>query len=58
MNKLLVINRENPIPKDYKDSIEITLVKVDENFSVSLEKETAEKYLQLKLYVKPALTFA
>ena len=51
MNKLLVINRENPIPKDYKDSIEITLVKVDENFSVSLEKETAEKYLQLKEYL-------
>ena len=51
MNKLLLINRENPIPKDYKDSIETTLVKVDENFSVPLEKETAEKYLQLKEYL-------
>ena len=51
MNKLPLINRENPIPKDYKDSIETTLVKVDENFSVPLEKEAAEKYLQLKEYL-------
>ena len=48
MDKLLLVNRENPVPADYRSSIEIVNVKVDEKFSVSLERETAEKYLLLK----------
>ena len=45
---MILVNRDNPIPPDYRDTIEIINVKVEENFSVPLERETAEKYLELR----------
>ena len=48
MLKTILVNRENPVPPDYRDSIDIVNVAVEEDFSVPLEKEAAQKYLQLK----------
>ena len=51
MRKTILVNRENPVPPDYRESIEIARIAVDEGFSVLLEKEAAEKYLQLKQHL-------
>ena len=48
MNKTILVNRDNPVPSDYLNSVEIVLIEVTEDYSVPLEKETAEKFLQLK----------
>ncbi len=48
MNKTILVNRDNPVPSDYLNSVEIVLIEVTEDYSVPLEKEAAEKYLQLK----------
>ena len=51
MDKIILVNRSNPIPPGYLDSIEMVAVKVDEGFSVSLERETAERYLQMRRHL-------
>ena len=51
MHNSILINRDNPIPSDYQDTVEIVSIAVEEDFSVLLEKETAENYLQLKSYL-------
>ena len=51
MRKLILVNRDNPVPPGYRDSVEIVAIAVEEGFSVPLEKETAEKYLQLRGYL-------
>ena len=51
MDKTILVNKSNPIPPGYRDSIEMVAVKVDEGFSVPLERETAERYLQMRRYL-------
>ena len=51
MDKIILVNSSNPIPPGYLDSIEMVAVKVDEGFSVSLERETAERYLQMRRHL-------
>lgn len=51
MDETILVNRDNPIPSDYQASIETVSIQVEENFWVALEKETAEKYLQLKRHL-------
>ena len=51
MNKTILVNRDNPVPSDYRASIEIVSIQVEENFCIELEKETAENYLQLKSHL-------
>ena len=51
MDRLMLVNRDNPISPQYSDSIEIVMIKVEEGFSVPLEREAAEKYLQMKGYL-------
>lgn len=51
VDRTILVNRDNPVPPDFPDSIEIVFVEVEKGFSVPLEKETAEKYLQLKSYL-------
>ena len=48
MDKTILVNRDNPIPSDYQESLETTQIQVEENFFVVLEKETATKYVQLR----------
>ena len=48
VDRLILVNRENPIPPDYRASIELVYVKVDESFSVPLEREAAEKYVEMR----------
>ena len=48
---MILVNRDSPVPPDYQDAIEIVQIPVEEDFSVPLEKETAEKYLELKQYL-------
>ena len=51
MNKTILVNRDNPVPSDYRASIETVSIQVEENFCIELEKETAENYLQLKSHL-------
>ena len=51
VRKLILVNRENPVPPGYQDSVDLVSVAVEENFSVPLQKEAAEKYLQLKRHL-------
>ena len=51
MDKIILVNRSNPVPAGHLDSIEMVAVKVDEGFSVPLERETAERYLQMRRYL-------
>lgn len=51
VDKLILVNRDNPVPQDYRDSIEIVDIQVEDDFFVALEKETAEKYLQLRSHL-------
>ena len=48
VRKTILVNRDNPIPVGYRDSLDMKLVEVEEGFSVWLEREAAEKYLQLR----------
>ena len=48
MRKPILVNRDNPVPPDYQGSIEIVEIAVEEGFSVPMEREAAERYLQLK----------
>ena len=48
MDRTILVNRDNPLPSDYLNSVEIAFIEVTEDFSVPLEKEAAENYLQLK----------
>ena len=48
---IFLVNRDNPIPPGYRESVEIVAVEVEEDFSVPLERETAEKYLELREYL-------
>ena len=48
---MVLVNRDNPVPPSYLASIEMTNVKVDEGFSVPLERETAERYLQMRRHL-------
>lgn len=43
-----MVNRDNPVPAGYQDHMDIVNVKVEEDFFVPLERETAQKYLQLR----------
>ena len=47
----MLVNRDSPVSPDCLGSMEIVKIAVEEGFSVPLEKETAEKYLQLKHYL-------
>ena len=51
MRKLILVNRDNPVPPGYQNSIELAEIAVEEDFSVPLEKEAAEKYLQLQQHL-------
>ena len=51
MEKQILVNKDNPIPPGYRGSVEIVEIEVEEGFSVSLEKEAAEKYLQMRRYL-------
>ena len=48
MDRLILVNGDNPVPPDYRTSIELASIEVEEGFSVSLEKETAGHYLRLR----------
>ena len=51
MDRVILVNRDNPIPPGYRASIEIVNVKVEEGFSVALEREAAERYLQMRRHL-------
>ena len=51
MDRTILVNGENPVPAGYLASIEMVAVKVDEGFSVPLERETAESYLEMRRYL-------
>lgn len=51
MGRMILVNKDSPIPPGYRDSIEIVNVKVEDDFSVPLERETAENYLELRDYL-------
>ena len=46
----ILVNRENPVPAGYGDSIDIVNIEVEEGFSVPVEREAAQSYLQMKRY--------
>ena len=41
MRKPILVNRDNPVPPGYQDSIEVVEIAVEEGFSVPMEKRTA-----------------
>ena len=51
MDRLILVNRSNPVPPGYCDSVEIVDVEVEEGFFVPLERETAEKYLEMQQHL-------
>ena len=51
MDRLILVNRRKPIPPGYCESIEIVNVEVEEGFFVPLERETAEKYLEMQQHL-------
>ena len=51
MSRTILVNKDNAIPSGYRASVEIVSIEVEKGFSITLEKETAEKYLQLKSHL-------
>ena len=51
MDRTILVNRDNPIPSDYRASIELENVEVEEGFFVCMERETAEKYQHMRHYL-------
>ena len=48
MDTTVLVNKDNPVPPDYRDTVEMAEIEVEEGFSILLEREAAEKYLQLR----------
>lgn len=51
MVKPVLVNRANPIPRGYLESLDIVEIAVEPDFFVPLEREAADKYLQLKSHL-------
>ena len=46
--RLVLVNKDNPIPPGYQESLDLVEIEVNPGFSVPLEREAAQKYLELK----------
>ena len=51
MNKTILINKDNPIKQKYLEQLDLIEVKDVINENIFVDKETYNKYLELKEYV-------